>query len=347
MEPTTHTEKMTSSSGTPELISGPSQGYWISAWRRYRKDRFSMFGFYILILMFAVALFAPVIVGVKPIICYYQGSYYFPFMGYYNEKWENAIFKARDQFGGLYPGNLQKQPKSLLERSQDKQIRLKKKIEKLKQEETKLTAKISNATEIIEASTKTLSSEEEKRIQEAVKNIKDLQQSSQKTPTVLAKHKEDLKNRANLDIWKIAQKLETPEERKMFQYLLPSERKESVEFFWLRQDMKQQEILLEELIAEIQERSKESQDTSKNWAIYPLVYADPFDKIKADEIQKMVKDGYIPSDSWIAALEPTEVNSPPPKPLPLNFYNYLLKSKTGISDFKSQLEEKIRRLQEE
>lgn len=59
-----------------------------------------------------VALFAPMIVGTKPIVCKYKGNIYFPAMGYYVRSWENPIFR-KDRFRNTYPKNLKKKdPKS-------------------------------------------------------------------------------------------------------------------------------------------------------------------------------------------------------------------------------------------
>ena len=46
-------------------------------------------------LLSIVAVTAPMIVGTKPVVCYYQGSYYFPCWGYFNEDWENVVFKQQ------------------------------------------------------------------------------------------------------------------------------------------------------------------------------------------------------------------------------------------------------------
>ncbi len=53
-----------------------------------------------------VALFAPLIVGTKPLICQYKGQVYFPFLGYYNRSWEGAIFR-KDRVLNRYPIRLQ------------------------------------------------------------------------------------------------------------------------------------------------------------------------------------------------------------------------------------------------
>jgi peptide/nickel transport system permease protein len=47
---------------------------------------------FVIVLCF-VALFAPMIVGTKPIVCKYKGQIYFPCLGYYARSWENSIFR--------------------------------------------------------------------------------------------------------------------------------------------------------------------------------------------------------------------------------------------------------------
>lgn len=75
------------------------------------------------VLLTLVALFAPMIVGTKPIVVSYasqaeqraakdenrepQRKLYFPFLGYYRMSWENPIF-AKDRFRGRYAGTLEK-----------------------------------------------------------------------------------------------------------------------------------------------------------------------------------------------------------------------------------------------
>jgi peptide/nickel transport system permease protein len=53
----------------------------------------------------AVAIFAPAIAGTKPVLCRYKGRLYAPCLGYFDRRWEPAIF-AKDKFRGTYPANL-------------------------------------------------------------------------------------------------------------------------------------------------------------------------------------------------------------------------------------------------
>lgn len=59
-----------------------------------------------------VAIFAPCIVGTKPIVCRYKGHIYFPAMGYFRERWENPVF-VNDGFVKSFPQDLkEKDPES-------------------------------------------------------------------------------------------------------------------------------------------------------------------------------------------------------------------------------------------
>jgi peptide/nickel transport system permease protein len=58
-------------------------------------------------LLCAVALFAPLIVGTKPIVCRFKGRVYFPCLGYYVRSWENPVF-VQDGFRKEYSINLKK-----------------------------------------------------------------------------------------------------------------------------------------------------------------------------------------------------------------------------------------------
>ena len=49
-----------------------------------------------------IAVFAPAIVGTKPIVCKYKGKIYFPCLGYINKSWEPVIF-FKDRFRNIYP----------------------------------------------------------------------------------------------------------------------------------------------------------------------------------------------------------------------------------------------------
>lgn len=78
-----------------------SRGFWAEAWRRFRRRRLAMLALGYVVLMALVAVLSPAIVGTKPVICKYKGSIYFPALGYFNERWENPIFRI-DGIGRQY-----------------------------------------------------------------------------------------------------------------------------------------------------------------------------------------------------------------------------------------------------
>ncbi|MCA9238695.1 MAG: ABC transporter permease [Planctomycetales bacterium] len=90
----------------------PSAGFWREAWRQFRKRRLSMAALGFVVFLSLVALFAPFIVGTKPIVCGYKGKVYFPAMGYYKASWENPIFR-KERIYRAYPARLkEKDPES-------------------------------------------------------------------------------------------------------------------------------------------------------------------------------------------------------------------------------------------
>lgn len=90
----------------------PSLSYWGEVWRRYRRRPLAMIALAYVVLLALVGLFSPMIVGTKPIVAYYKGNFYFPFLSYYNDRWENPIF-FKDKFRGEFPENLKtKDPNS-------------------------------------------------------------------------------------------------------------------------------------------------------------------------------------------------------------------------------------------
>lgn len=88
-------------------ITRPSRGFWGEAWQRFRQRKLAMMSLLFVCFLALVAVFAPMIVGTKPIVCKYKGEIYFPCLGYYNRSWENPIFK-KDRFRNIYPKNLKK-----------------------------------------------------------------------------------------------------------------------------------------------------------------------------------------------------------------------------------------------
>jgi peptide/nickel transport system permease protein len=92
-----------------EKRTARSQSFSAFVWRRFRKNRVSLFALGVLAFLVLVALFHPLIVGTKPVVTKYKGSYYFPVMWYYSPsgQWENYVF-SQDKFRSVYPTNLKK-----------------------------------------------------------------------------------------------------------------------------------------------------------------------------------------------------------------------------------------------
>lgn len=94
--------------GTVEPIKvRRSTGFWKSTWRRYRKNRLAVAALLSVVFLAVVAIFSPVIAGVKPVVVKYKGSFYFPCLGYFSESFENPIFR-QDKIRGKYGKNLLK-----------------------------------------------------------------------------------------------------------------------------------------------------------------------------------------------------------------------------------------------
>ena len=91
----------------------PSIGFWTEAWHRFRGRKLAMLALGFVVFLCSTALFAPLIVGTKPIVCKYKGNIYFPCMGYYKNSWENPIFILKDRFRRRYSTSLkEKDPNS-------------------------------------------------------------------------------------------------------------------------------------------------------------------------------------------------------------------------------------------
>ena len=53
-------------------------GYWRGMWRQFRRNRRGMAGLWFVILMGMVTIFSPLLATDQPIVCRYQGKWYFP-----------------------------------------------------------------------------------------------------------------------------------------------------------------------------------------------------------------------------------------------------------------------------
>ncbi len=68
---------MTEPTNLPSLPDR-SEGYWLSVWRSVRRNRRGLAGLIVVGLMFAVWIFSPLLATNQPIVCKYQGRWYFP-----------------------------------------------------------------------------------------------------------------------------------------------------------------------------------------------------------------------------------------------------------------------------
>jgi peptide/nickel transport system permease protein len=82
-----------------------SRGFWAEAWRRFRRRKLAMTALLFVGFLALVGIFAPAIVGTKPLVCKYKGKIYFPALGYFVSDWENAYLRTQVRL--IYPLNLQ------------------------------------------------------------------------------------------------------------------------------------------------------------------------------------------------------------------------------------------------
>lgn len=74
-------------------IEAKSRGYWGETWFRFRRRKLALVALVFVGFLSFVAIFAPAIVGTKPIVCKYKGTIYFPALGYLNSDWESAALR--------------------------------------------------------------------------------------------------------------------------------------------------------------------------------------------------------------------------------------------------------------
>lgn len=65
---------MTTDAATPKK----SPGFWRLAWTRYRSQKLGMLGLVVILSLFVVGFFAPLIANDEPIVCKYEGKIHFP-----------------------------------------------------------------------------------------------------------------------------------------------------------------------------------------------------------------------------------------------------------------------------
>lgn len=62
----------------PSPTDRPSKGYWPTVWRYMRRNRRGMAGLVVVGFMILVAFLSPLLASNQPIVCRYQGTWYFP-----------------------------------------------------------------------------------------------------------------------------------------------------------------------------------------------------------------------------------------------------------------------------
>ncbi|HEY2828367.1 MAG TPA: ABC transporter permease [Pirellulales bacterium] len=87
-------------------VFAKSRGFWGEAWLRFRRRKLAMTALFFVGFLSLVGLFAPAIVGTKPLICKYKGKLYFPALGYFVSSWENPYIRTEVRL--IYPQLLQK-----------------------------------------------------------------------------------------------------------------------------------------------------------------------------------------------------------------------------------------------
>ena len=58
--------------------SRQAEGLWRATWRRFRAYRLGMAGLTVILALFCVAFFSPLLANRQPIFCKYDGALYFP-----------------------------------------------------------------------------------------------------------------------------------------------------------------------------------------------------------------------------------------------------------------------------
>ncbi|HTQ38373.1 MAG TPA: ABC transporter permease [Pirellulales bacterium] len=87
-------------------LPAKSRGFWSEAWRRFRQRKLAMLALIFVGFLSLVGIFAPAIVGTKPLICKFKGKIYFPALGYFDSDWENPYLRTQVRL--IYPENLKK-----------------------------------------------------------------------------------------------------------------------------------------------------------------------------------------------------------------------------------------------
>jgi peptide/nickel transport system permease protein len=99
----------------PVRKSQPSHeigGLWSDVWLRFRRDRIALYGFYVVGVLLALALFADFLANDKPYYLFYKGNSYFPIfrsylvtarLGQWQAELQNVDFKKLEGARAVFP----------------------------------------------------------------------------------------------------------------------------------------------------------------------------------------------------------------------------------------------------
>ena len=98
-------------SGETNLSPEPG-GLWSDVWKRFKRDHIALYGFYVVGLLLATALFADFIANDKPYFLSYKDNSYFPIfrsylvgarIGQWPAELQNVDFKKLEGASAVYP----------------------------------------------------------------------------------------------------------------------------------------------------------------------------------------------------------------------------------------------------
>jgi peptide/nickel transport system permease protein len=92
--------------------SRESGGLWSDVWKRFKRNRIALAGFYVVCLLFALALFSDFLANDKPYYLFYRGESYFPIfrsylvsagLGHWHAELLNVNFKKLENAKSVFP----------------------------------------------------------------------------------------------------------------------------------------------------------------------------------------------------------------------------------------------------
>lgn len=96
-----------------ELQPKRSRGFWADVAHRYSRKPLAVMALVYVVLLALIAITSPLIAGTKPVVCKYKGSLYFPAIGYFLPRWEDAMPVATELRKRYSPTRLEaKDPES-------------------------------------------------------------------------------------------------------------------------------------------------------------------------------------------------------------------------------------------